>query len=265
MSVLRATNVTKIYGGGRGASSVRALDSFTVTLDAGEFAAIMGPSGSGKTTLLQILGTIDSPTSGEVEIDGQALSELKGDALALFRRRRLGFIFQDFNLLDSLTLKENIALPLALEQRPVEEIERKVGELAEQMGIGAVLEHYPNAVSGGEKQRAAAARALVHEPALVLADEPTGNLDSRAARALMEALAALNASRGTTILMVTHDPVWASYCRRVLFIRDGRPMTEVRRGEERTRFFHHILDVLETLGGEPREGYKPNEIAYARR
>jgi ABC-type lipoprotein export system ATPase subunit len=258
MSLLQAINLTKVYGGVRGAAATRALDEVNLTVAAGEFVAIMGPSGSGKTTLLQLLGSIDTPTAGQVLLAGEDLGRLRGDALARFRRRRLGFIFQDFNLLDSLTLRENIIVPLALDGRPVDEIEARVNALAGRLGIEQVLSHYPWQVSGGQKQRAAAARALIHDPSLVLADEPTGNLDSRSARTLMEALAGLNEERGTTILMVTHDPVCASYCRRVLFIKDGRIFTELRRSGDRRAFYQQVLDVLATLGGEPVD------LAYAR-
>ncbi|HWI64276.1 MAG TPA: ABC transporter ATP-binding protein [Symbiobacteriaceae bacterium] len=250
MPVLEAINVTKVYGGQKSAVAVKALDGFSLTVEAGEFVGIMGPSGSGKTTLLQLLGTIDTPTAGEVRVAGRPLSGLKGDELALFRRRNLGFIFQDFNLLEALTIKENIVVPLALEGRPPAEIAAKVASLAGQMGLTEVLSHYPYEVSGGQKQRAAAARALIHAPALVLADEPTGNLDSKAARGLMEALSAVNEQARATIVMVTHDPVMASYCRRILVIKDGRLYTEIRRGADRSQFFHAILDVLSAMGGE---------------
>jgi ABC-type lipoprotein export system ATPase subunit len=259
MAVLEAINVTKLFGGQRGAAVVKALDSFNLTVEKGEFVGIMGPSGSGKTTLLQILGSIDSPSVGEVRVAGRRLADLKGNELALFRRRSLGFIFQDFNLLDSLTLRENIMLPLALERRPPAEIEARVGALAEKLGILDALDRYPYEVSGGQKQRAAAARALIHSPALVLADEPTGNLDSRSAKALMESLEGLNREEEATILMVTHDPVCSSYCRRVLFIKDGKLLTEIRRGQDRARFFQQILDVLSAMGGEAYD------LAYARR
>lgn len=259
MSVLQAINLTKIYGGQRSVAAVKALDSFNLNVEPGEFVGIMGPSGSGKTTLLQLLGTIDTPTSGEILLNGQSLTGLKGDGLALFRRRNLGFIFQDFNLLDSLTLKENIMIPLALEGRPPAELEERAAAIARRLGLEDVLHHYPYQVSGGQKQRAAAARALIHQPALILADEPTGNLDSRSSRSLMEALERLNLESETTILMVTHDPVTASYCRRILFIKDGRPFTELRRGADRPAFFQQILDVLSAMGGESYE------LTYARR
>lgn len=259
MTVLTANNLTKVYGGMRGSVPVKALDSFQLHVEEGEFVGIMGPSGSGKTTLLQLLGTIDKPTSGEVIIRDQKLSRLNGDALAIFRRRQLGFIFQDFNLLDALTLKENIILPLVLEGMPLAMIEERVSAVAGQLGLQGELNRYPAEVSGGQKQRAAAARALVHRPALVLADEPTGNLDSRAAQSLMAALSSLNETQGTTIFMVTHDPVSASYCRRILFIKDGRLFNEIRRGTDPRHFFQQILDVLATMGGESYD------LAYARR
>lgn len=259
MSVLHTRHLTKIYGGQKGTVAVKALDAFNLTIEKGEFVGIMGPSGSGKTTLLQLLGTIDTPTSGEVTVNGQPLTRIKGNDLALFRRRHLGFIFQEFNLLDALTIKENIMIPLVLERRPVEEIEAKVLAISRRMGIAEVLSHYPYEVSGGQKQRAAAARALVHSPALVLADEPTGNLDSKSAKALMESLESLNAQEQATILMVTHDPVSASYCRRIVVIKDGKLFTELRRGSDRPKFFHQILDVLSAMGGDQYD------LAYARR
>ncbi|MGE5560344.1 MAG: ABC transporter ATP-binding protein [Chloroflexota bacterium] len=250
MDVVRASNLTKVYGGQRGIAPVRALDAFDLTVSAGEFVGIMGPSGSGKTTLLQILGSIDRPTSGEAIVAGQDLGSLRGRELAQFRSRKLGFIFQEYNLLDFLTLRENIVLPLALAGRPEAEIEQRVDAIAREIGILDVLSHHPYEVSGGQKQRAAAARALVHQPALVLADEPTGNLDSRSARALMETLNNLNRDDKVTIVMVTHDPVTASYCRRIIFIKDGRPFTDLRRGEDRGAFLQRILDVVATMGGD---------------
>lgn len=240
--------MTRVYGGTKGSVAIKALNAVDLKVDEGEFLGIMGPSGSGKTTLLQVLGTIDTPTSGEVFVQGESLLGLKGEDLALFRRRRLGFIFQEFNLLDALTLQENIIIPLVLERRPIAEIQQQVDQVAARLGIVDVLNKYPYEVSGGQKQRAAAARALIHKPTLVLADEPTGALDSRSAKALMESLAALNEQDRATILMVTHDPVSASYCKRVLFIRDGRPYTEVRRGSSREQFYQQILDVLAAIG-----------------
>lgn len=253
MKILEAKQVTKIYGReGQGATH-QALTQFDLTVEQGEFVGIMGPSGSGKTTLLQLLGTIDRATSGQIWIAGQDVAQMNDQELADFRRTRLGFIFQEFHLLDSLTLKENILIPLVLEKRSVAEMEKRVDELAEYLGIHDVLDHRPYEVSGGQKQRAAAARALVHTPALILADEPTGNLDSTSAKALMESLAGLNEEEKATILTVTHDPFTASYCKRVIFIKDGRFFTEIRRGSSRQSFFEQIMHVTTALGGESYE------------
>ncbi|MFB5082585.1 ABC transporter ATP-binding protein [Symbiobacterium thermophilum] len=248
MIVLEAKNLTKVYGG-RGKVATRALNNLSLQVQKGEFLGIMGPSGSGKTTLLNLLATIDRPTSGTVAIEGTDVSQLRGEQLALFRRRRLGFVFQDYNLLDSLTLGENIALPLVLDRVPVRIIKERLRLLAGQLGIGDILHKYPYEVSGGQQQRAAAARAIIHEPAVILADEPTGNLDSRSAKDLMETLVMLNNMAGVTIVMVTHDAFAASYCRRIQFIRDGQIYTEIRRGDSREAFFQQILDVLALMGG----------------
>lgn len=248
MIVLQANGLTKVYGS-RGQVTTRALDNFSLEVEKGEFVGIMGPSGSGKTTLLNLLATIDRPTAGTVSVEGVNTAELKGDKLALFRRRRLGFVFQDFNLLDSLTIGENIALPLVLDQTPLPTIQERLKNIAGQLGIGQILNKYPYEVSGGQQQRAAAARAIIHEPAIVLADEPTGNLDSKAARDLMENLTLLNRLAQVTITMVTHDPFAASYCQRILFIRDGKLYNEIQRGNSREVFFQQILDVLALIGG----------------
>ena len=248
MLVLEAKGLTKVYGG-RGKVATRALNNLSLQVEKGEFVGIMGPSGSGKTTLLNLLATIDAPTSGAVVIEGKEVSHMRGEELALFRRRRLGFIFQDYNLLDSLTIGENIALPLVLDRVPVKAIKERLRTLAGQLGILDILEKYPYEVSGGQQQRAAAARAIIHEPAVILADEPTGNLDSRSARDLMETLVLLNNLAGVTIVMVTHDAFAASYCGRIQFIRDGQLYTEIRRGSSREAFFQQILDVLSLMGG----------------
>lgn len=233
--------------------ATRALDNFSLSVEKGEFVGIMGPSGSGKTTLLNLLATIDRPTSGTVLIDGVDTATLRGERLARFRRERLGFVFQDFNLLDSLTLGENIALPLVLNRRPLRFIKEQQTLIARRLGIAELLNKYPYEVSGGQQQRAAAARAIIHEPAVLLADEPTGNLDSKSARELMETLTLLNQTSGVTITMVTHDPFAASYCQRILFIRDGRLYNEIRRGDSRQVFFQQILDVLAMIGGGDHE------------
>ncbi|MFO7246258.1 MAG: ABC transporter ATP-binding protein [Thermaerobacter sp.] len=246
--VLIAQGLTKIYGS-RGRAVTRALNNLSLAVDRGEFVGIMGPSGSGKTTLLNLLATIDRPTSGTVTVEGRDTSRMSERELALFRRKRLGFVFQDFNLLDSLTLRENMALPLVLDRQPPSLIRQRVEALAQRLGIQHVLDRFPDEVSGGEQQRAAAGRAVIHEPALVLADEPTGNLDSRSSQAFMEILRDLNESLNVTIVMVTHDPFAASYCSRVLFIRDGALYNEIHRGDGRQAFFQQILDVLALLGG----------------
>jgi len=252
MNVLAAKAVSKIYGGRLGVRQ-QALDSIDLVVQEGEFLGIMGPSGSGKTTLLNILATIDQPTSGSVEIRGTNPMKLKGDALAHFRRRELGFIFQDYNLLDTLSIRDNIILPLALDKMPVREIDQRLQSIASTFHIGDILEKRPNQTSGGQQQRAAAARALIHRPTLILADEPTGNLDSKAAKDLMEALSKQNLEQGVTITMVTHDPLVASYCQRILFIRDGRIYTEIQKGSNRQAFYQQILDALSLLGGSSND------------
>lgn len=252
MVVLEAKKLTKIYHQKFGIPH-KALDQFDLTIHQSEFVGVMGPSGSGKTTLLQLLGTIEQPTSGEIFIRGKDRTLMKRNELSTFRRRHLGFLFQDFHLLDSLTLKENITIPLVLEKRSVMMIESRVNELAQRLGIEGVLDHYPYEVSGGQKQRAAAARAIIHQPDLLLADEPTGNLDSKSAKELMESLTQLNEDEKATIIVVTHDPFTASYCHRVIFIKDGKFFNEIRRGEDRRVFFQQILQVLSKLGGESYE------------
>lgn len=248
MNVLRANKITKIYGTKRGGMTHKALDEFSLQIEAGEFVGVMGPSGSGKTTLLNILATIDTLTSGELEINGVNPTGLKNKDLALFRRRQLGFIFQDFNLLDTLSIKENIVLPLVLENVKTKKIEQRVHELAKLLDIEHVLDKRTYEVSGGQQQRAAAARALIHDPTILLADEPTGNLDSKAAKDLMESLQDLNKRKRATILMVTHDPFAASFCERIVFIKDGRVFSEIHKVSNRQAFFQDILDSLSRLG-----------------
>jgi putative ABC transport system ATP-binding protein len=211
----------------------------------------MGPSGSGKTTLLNCVATIDRPTSGSIRIDGREVTGLKGKALSRFRRERLGFIFQDCNLLDTLTAFENIALALTILRTPAGEIRPRVEEMAALLGISDCLDKYPYQMSGGQQQRAAAARAMVTRPALILADEPTGALDSRSAGMLLERLEALNRERGATILMVTHDAFTASCCHRVVFLRDGAIFQTLDRGSlDRRAFFARIIQIVTELGGE---------------
>ena len=219
-TVLQATNLTKTYGSPKGGVTHTALDGFDLSVAEGEFLGIMGPSGSGKTTLLNILSTIDTPTSGSLRINGTDPTGMRRDDLALFRRRELGFVFQDFNLLDTLTIRENILLPLVLDRVPQRDMMRRLEEVAADLGITETLDRRPYQVSGGQQQRAAIARAMIGEPSLVLADEPTGNLDSTSAHDVMSAFRDLNETLGATLLMVTHDPSAASYCSRVLFIKE---------------------------------------------
>ena len=248
-AILTVRDLTRVYG--RGDAATRALDGVSLSLQAGEYVAVMGPSGSGKTTLLNCISTIDRPTSGSIVIDGQELKGLRGRELAKFRRERLGFIFQDCNLLDTLTAFENIALALSIVKAPAAGIEKRVRETAERLGITDCLNKYPYQMSGGQQQRCAAARAIITKPALVLADEPTGALDSRSARMLLDRLEELNGDLGTTILMVTHDAFTASCCRRVVFLQDGRMFEELRReGEDRRGFFQKIIQVVTRMGGE---------------
>lgn len=257
MNVLKAHALTKIYNAQKSSRSYRALNHFDLVIDEGEFVGVMGPSGSGKTTLLNVLSTIDSPTSGDVEINGTNTTQLKKKQLALFRRRELGFIFQDFNLLDTLSIKENIILPLVLENTKTKEVENRVHEVAQLLDIEDILEKRSYEISGGQMQRAAAARAIIHHPAIVLADEPTGNLDSKAAKSVMDSLQDLNQERNATIMTVTHDPFTASYCNRVVFIKDGQFFSEIRKGENRQAFFQKIVDSLSVLGGSFDEVSNP--------
>lgn len=248
-TVLQAEALTKVYGTKKSGMTYRALDEVNLAVGRGEFVGVMGPSGSGKTTLLNLLATIDSPTSGTIQIGGINPSGLKAHELALFRRRQLGFVFQDFNLLDTLSIRENIILPLVLEGMSVKEINGRLKEMAEMLGIAGILDKRTYEVSGGQQQRAAVARAIIHKPSLILADELTGNLDSKSAGDVMNALKSLNEERGATILMVTHDPFAASFCRRIVFIKDGRMFSELRRGASRQTFFQQVLDQLSVLGG----------------
>ena len=246
--ILTVTDLKKVYG--KGGSLTRALDGVSLSLEAGEFVGVMGPSGSGKTTLLNCVSTIDRPSAGSIVIDGKELTRLKGKELAKFRRERLGFIFQDCNLLDTLTTYENIALSLSIIRAPAQKIDRRVREMAEFLGITECLNKYPYQMSGGQQQRCAAARAMVTHPALVLADEPTGALDSKSSQMLLDRLDALNRDLGTTILMVTHDAFTASCCRRVVFLRDGQIFLELHRGSDsRKAFFKKIIQVVTEMGG----------------
>ena len=247
--ILKVTGLCRVYG--KGGAATRALDGVSLSLEAGEFVGVMGPSGSGKTTLLNCIATIDRPTSGSIVIDGRELTALRGKELARFRRERLGFIFQDCNLLDTLTAFENIALALSIVKAPAGEIPGRVRETAALLDISDCLDKYPYQMSGGQQQRCAAARAIVTRPALVLADEPTGALDSKSAGLLLDRLEALNRELGATILMVTHDAFTASCCRRVVFLRDGQIFLELRREDrDRRAFFQQIIRVVSQMGGE---------------
>lgn len=246
--VLIARNLKKVYGS-RG-NIYPALDDINFEIKEGEFVGIMGPSGAGKTTLLNVVSTIDRPTSGTITIDGDDIVKMNEKKLSLFRRNKLGFIFQDFNLLDTLTIKENIVLPLALSKVNHKEIEIKVNEIANKLEINGVLNKYPYEVSGGQQQRTAAARAIINNPKLILADEPTGALDSKSSSDLLRCLSDINESNKATIMMVTHDAFAASYCKRIIFIKDGVLFTELVRGKSRKEFFQRIIDVLKALGGD---------------
>ncbi|WP_249660928.1 ABC transporter ATP-binding protein [Lysinibacillus fusiformis] len=246
MPILQIKDVTKVY---EGKVTHRALNQLSFDVEEGEFLAVMGPSGSGKTTLLNIISTIDEPTSGEIILDGMNPHKLNATELAYFRRRQLGFVFQDFNLLHMLTVEENIVLPLTLDQQPLEVMEERLANIVSKLDLTPFLHKRPNEISGGQAQRTAIGRALIHNPSLILADEPTGNLDSNSSRDVLELLTKVNKDKRTTIVMVTHDPIAASYCDRVLFIKDGEFFNEIYRDDRRQMFFQRILNVLSLLGG----------------
>lgn len=247
--VLEVAHLEKVYGAL--GNVTRALNDVSFTVNRGEFVGIMGASGSGKSTLLNCVSTIDSATSGTIRINGQDVTRMKQAKLSQFRREELGFIFQDSNLLDTLTARENIALPLTIVRTNSAEISTRVQDVAARLSISQVLDKYPYQMSGGQQQRVAAARALVTDPTMIMADEPTGALDSKSARLLLESLEALNRRLRATVLMVTHDSFAASYTSRVLFIRDGKIFTELRRGDtDRREFFDRIMEVVAMMGGE---------------
>lgn len=247
--ILTVSNLEKYFG--TKSNVTKALDGISFSIGKGEFTGIMGPSGSGKSTLLNCIATIDRVTSGQIMVGGENVTTMKSQQLANFRRDKLGFIFQDFNLLDTLTAFENIALSLSIQNRPPREIRTLVQNIARRLSITEELYRYPYQMSGGQKQRVAAARAIVTSPHLILADEPTGALDSKSARMLLDAMTALNRDLDATILMVTHDAFTASYCHRILFIKDGRLFTELQRGaDSRKEFFDRIIDVVTLLGGD---------------
>lgn len=247
-NILKVDKIEKYYGSR--SSLTKAIDNLSFEVDKGEFVAIMGASGSGKTTLLNVISTIDKVTSGHIYVGGEDITKLKGNSLNKFRREELGFIFQDFNLLDTLTAYENIALALSIQNVSASEIEQKIKKVAEELDIKDVLKKYPYQMSGGQKQRVASARAIVTDPKLILADEPTGALDSKSAKMLLEKFNYLD-ELGATILMVTHDAFTASYARRVIFIKDGKIFKEIHKGNDsRKEFFDKIIDVVTLLGGD---------------
>lgn len=247
--ILNVRNVTKYYGSG--SAVTKALDGISFSVSEGDFTAIMGASGSGKSTLLNVIATIDRVSSGDITVEGQSIVSQKEDALSAFRRDQLGFIFQEYNLLDTLTVAENIALPLNLKHVPHEQTQRELQHVAEQLGVTDQLGKFPYELSGGQRQRAACARAIITHPALVLADEPTGALDSANSRNLMHTFEQMNRALGSTILMVTHDAVVASYASRILFLKDGKIWNELLRGDRsRQAVYDEILPVMASLGGE---------------
>ncbi len=248
-NILKISNIEKYYG--NKSNITKAINNISFEVEEGEFVAIMGASGSGKTTLLNCISTIDKVTSGHIFVGDEDITTLKGNALNKFRREELGFIFQDFNLLDTLTAYENIALALTIQGKNPKEIEKRILDIAKKLNIKDVLKKYPYQMSGGQKQRVASARAIITNPKLILADEPTGALDSKSAKMLLENFEYLNKDFKATILMVTHDAFTASYASRVIFIKDGKIFNEIRKGEDsRKEFFDKIIDVVTILGGD---------------
>ena len=246
--ILKPDNVEKYYG--NKANLTKAVDKISFSVEKGEFVGIMGASGSGKTTLLNCISTIDRVTAGHIYVGDKDITTIRGNELNKFRREELGFIFQDFNLLDTLTGYENIALALSIQNVKPKEIDSRIKEVAKRLGIEEVLNKYSYQMSGGQKQRVAAARALITNPKLILADEPTGALDSKSSRYLLESMKEMNEGLAATILMVTHDAFTASYASRVIFIKDGKIFNEIRRGEDtRKQFFNRIIEVVTVLGG----------------
>ncbi|MBE6172813.1 MULTISPECIES: ABC transporter ATP-binding protein [Enterococcus] len=245
--IVEIKNVTKVYGKSN-EKQTQALNGISFSVEKGEFIGIMGASGSGKSTLLNILSTLDKPTSGTIHINQADVTKLKGNQLADFRAKEIGFIFQDFNLLENLTAQENIAVPLSLQGVKPKDIKKKVNAVAERLSISHILDSYPAKISGGQKQRVAAARALVTQPTILLGDEPTGALDSKSAKDLLDTMEELNTKDNVSILLVTHDAFSASYCQRILFIKDGVIHQEVKRGEQsRSDFYRQILTILGNL------------------
>ena len=251
-NILSVENIEKYYGNKD--NITKAIDNINFKVDKGEFVGIMGPSGSGKTTLLNCISTIDNVTTGSIVINGKDITKLKSKELEKFRRDELGFIFQDFNLLDTLTAYENIALALTIQGKKPKDIDALIKNVANSLGIDGILNKFPYQISGGQKQRVASARAIVTNPSLILADEPTGALDSKSARMLLDSFGSLNKDLEATILMVTHDAFTASYAHRILFIKDGKIFNELVRGtDSRKEFFDRIIEVITLLGGDDRD------------
>ena len=254
MSLLKIKDVCKYYG--NESNVTKALDKVNFEIQKGEFVGIMGASGSGKTTMLNCISTIDTVTSGHIFYDETDITDMKNTQLAEFRRKNLGFVFQDFNLLDTLTVEENISLALTINKADAKEIPKRVEEMADVLGIKHILKRFPYEISGGQKQRCACARALINNPKLILADEPTGALDSKSAQLLLETMAKMNEQLSATILMVTHDAFSASYAQRILFLKDGNLFKELSaQGKSRREFYNEILNVLVLLGGETNGAY----------
>ena len=248
-TVLKVKNIEKYYGNKK--NLTKAINNISFEVDKGEFIGIMGPSGSGKTTLLNCIATIDKVTTGNIQIEDKDITTLSRKNIEKFRREHLGFIFQEFNLLDTLTVYENISLALSILGVKGSEIDKRVKSVVNRLGISDILSKFPYEISGGQKQRVACAIAIINEPSLILADEPTGSLDSKSARVLLENLSDLNESMNSTIMMVTHDAFTASYCKRILFIKDGKIFNELVRGnDDRKEFFKRIIEVVTLLGGD---------------
>ncbi len=246
--ILKLEHIQKYYG--NGGNITKAINDISFSVEPGEFLGIMGASGSGKTTLLNCISTIDTVSAGHIYLEGADITEIKPKSLARFRRENLGFVFQDFNLLDTLTISENIALALSINKTPAKDVEPRILDIAGKLNIRDILDKYPYQVSGGEKQRCACARAIVNNPKLLLADEPTGALDSHSSQILLSTIQSIHEELGATILMVTHDPFTASYANRILFLQDGEILTELRKGRDSRRaFFDKILHVLTMIGG----------------
>lgn len=248
--IIQVDHLTKAYGSRFNQNKI--LDNLSFSVEKGEFVGIMGPSGAGKTTLMNLLATITLPTLGSITIADEVITKMTEDERSRFRRNKIGFIFQDFNLLETLNVQDNISLPLAIERLAPKEIEIRVKEVTKMLGIGHLLQRYPNELSIGQKQRVAASRAIVKQPKVVFADEPTGSLDSKAATELLNYLVEINEEQATTILMVTHDPFTASYCDRILFLKDGVFFSEVVRRGNRKEFFDQVIDMQATIGGGGR-------------